>query len=82
MIDQSTEFVPRFFEEDLLDPFTNQPYLWDASHEVFYSAGPDREDDGDLVDYRSLTGKGDISLIPLEDEETDSRNGAFFPNRQ
>ena len=47
------------------DPFSENAFLWDASSEIFYSVGPDLEDDGNLIPYSPTNGvvsKGDYSL--------------------
>ena len=40
------DVVPRCFESPLLDPFSGKPYPYSATHEVFYSVGPDGRDEG------------------------------------
>jgi len=58
-------FIPDLLKEPLLDPFTEKPYLWDASSEVFYSVAPDEVDDGNHIQYSPTNGSrsvGDFSL--------------------
>lgn len=58
-------FIPDLLEEPLLDPFTDKPYLWDASSEIFYGVAPDGNDDGNRFLYsptNGTTSAGDFSL--------------------
>jgi hypothetical protein len=60
---QTSDFVPRFFATDPIDPFTDGPYLWDSTHENFYSPGPDKLDQKDAVVLNPKTYSGDVSLF-------------------
>ncbi len=65
------EFVPRYFPEPLLDPFSGKPFLYSASGEVFYSVGPDGVDDGmaQRCDPKEgVKAKGDYWLPPHDGE--------------
>lgn len=58
-------FVPEFFPEELKDPISNGPYLWDATNTAFYSVAPDGVDGGNRIQYDPTNGSqslGDISL--------------------
>lgn len=64
-VENQTAFVPALWVEPLLDPFSEKPYLWDASSEVFYSVAPDETDDGNRISYsptNGTTSAGDFSL--------------------
>jgi hypothetical protein len=59
------DLVPEWMPEMPVDSFTLDPFLWDATHENFYSVGPDRLDSGNVVRYGPTNGTksvGDISL--------------------
>jgi hypothetical protein len=80
--DRSVDFVPRFFPEDLHDPFANAPYLWDATNETFYSIGPDKIDQGNDLTYSQATKKGDISLVARKPTQADIRAEAEEDKRR
>ncbi|MCA9425969.1 MAG: hypothetical protein KC994_12890, partial [Candidatus Omnitrophica bacterium] len=42
---QASNLIPEFFEEEPLDPFTGEGFLWSTENRQFYSAGPDGDDD-------------------------------------
>lgn len=58
----STAFVPRFFPEEPLDPFSDKPFLWDALRQRFYSVGRNGVDDGGQGWTAEATGLDDVSL--------------------
>lgn len=62
---EKAPFVPEFFPDPLVDPFTGEAFLWDQSTGSFYSPGPDKTDDRNLIRYSPSNGAssaGDISL--------------------
>ena len=62
---QKPELVPEYFKSELVDPFSGEPYLWDAESGCFYGVGPDREDDQNSLTYDPTNGiisAGDISI--------------------
>ncbi|MCB9767155.1 MAG: hypothetical protein H6752_03095 [Candidatus Omnitrophica bacterium] len=57
--------VPDLLPDTPNDPFSETAFLWDSSSELFYSVGPDLEDDGNRIQYNPTNGvvsKGDYSL--------------------
>ncbi|MCA9437276.1 MAG: hypothetical protein KC978_15930, partial [Candidatus Omnitrophica bacterium] len=60
-----SHLVPKLLPLAPVDPFTDQPFLWDASRETFYSVGPDDMDDGNSIRYSPTNGSksvGDVSV--------------------
>lgn len=60
-----SDLVPELLSSSPEDPFSGNSFLWDASSEIFYSVGPDKKDDGNLVQYNPTNGwisVGDYSL--------------------
>lgn len=60
------QFVPKYFPENLQDPFSSAPYIWDSSAEVFYSVGPDTQSENNRLRYDPTNGSistGDVSLF-------------------
>jgi hypothetical protein len=61
------ELVPHYLSALPTDPFTDQPlqYRLEGSEYVLYSVGPDRDDNGGLLDWtQSVTQDGDMLLDP------------------
>ena len=59
------ELIPKYFPDEPKDPFSEQPYLWDSASKTFYSIGPDKLDDQNLLQYDPTNGtisNGDISF--------------------
>ncbi|MCA9427322.1 MAG: hypothetical protein KC994_19735, partial [Candidatus Omnitrophica bacterium] len=60
-----SHLVPILLPLAPVDPFTDQPFHWDASRETFYSVGPDEMDDGNSIRYSPTNGSksvGDVSV--------------------
>jgi len=73
------EFVGRFFDEELPDPFSNSSFLWDATNEVFYSVGEDGIDGGNRREYHTYIGHGDVSLLSRPDPELEKKRENLPP---
>jgi hypothetical protein len=55
--------LSEYFTDTSVDPFTDETYRYDEQDEVFYSIGPDENDDGAAVRYDATNGtisSGDI----------------------
>jgi len=64
-ISNTEEIVPAFIEGELIDPFSEKTYLWDATNEAFYSVAPNKIDEGNAIRYsptNGTTSAGDLSL--------------------
>lgn len=60
---RAAELVPDYLSSEPMDPFSGKPYVWDPGKMLFYSVGPDGDDDGDrvLFDERwAVTSPGDV----------------------
>lgn len=60
---RAAELVPDHLPSEPMDPFGGKSYLWAPDKMLFYSVGPDGNDDGDrvLFDERwAVTSPGDV----------------------
>jgi len=64
-ISNTEDIAPKFIQQKLIDPFSEKPYLWDVSTELFYSIGPNKINEENAFRYSPTNGSksaGDLSL--------------------
>ena len=68
-----SDLCEKYFNELLLDPFSQSPYLWNHESQCFYSVGPDEKDNQMEISYKEFNGtisEGDISVFPMKEAES------------